>query len=174
MPQDPHDPAHIAGYEKQFRRTGNPIYAWASWKIARHNGLPLPVWVAEYLDRCAGAVDDISRKRVRGRTVKSLLRKEPPIRKLDVPALLTKGFGFSKGRGHTTAFAAWEEHNSRVMVGVTVAARMGVHRESLGAAAAEVAHRLDISESTAQRAYQWLGPIGRDIKDEAALSAGQR
>ena len=157
MPQDPYDSAHIAGYEKQFRRTGNPIYAWESWRIARHNGTPIPVWVAEYLDRCADAVDGISRKRMRGRTVKSLLRKEPPVRKLDVPALLAKGFGFSKGRGHTTAFAEWEEHNAKVMVGVMVAKRMAARSESLGKAAAEIAHELDINESTAQRAYGVLG-----------------
>ena len=93
---------------------------------------------------------------------------------LDVTALLARGFGFSKGRGRITAFAEWEEWNARALVGRAVAERMGVHRESLSTAAVEVAPQLEISESTAERAYRWLGRVGRDIRDEAARAAGHR
>ena len=142
------------------------------WKIARHNRLPIPDWVTTYLDSCADAMDDISRQVGPGRVLNGPRRKRSP--KVDVPAALAKGFGFSKGRGYSTAFAEWVEQNEKTLVGGLVAKWMGKTGESLSAAADEIAHKLEISSSTAERAYRSLGVTGRRLRDEAASAARRR
>ena len=120
----------------------------------------------------ADAMDGISRQVGPGRVLNGPSRKKSP--NVDVPAALAKGLGFSKGRGYSTAFTEWLERNEKTLIGGLVAKWMGNTGESLSAAADEIAHRLEISNSTAERAYRSLGPIGRKLRDEAASAARRR
>ena len=152
------DPANIAVLERFYRKTGNPIYAWDGWRLARKNRLATPEWVARYLDECSRAVIDIARRIGPPATLQKLAGKPSAPRRnrnLNVAAAIARGFGFSRGRGYSTSFGEWMAQNERVVIGALVAERMA-RGESLSAAAAEVAHQLDISESSAERAYRGL------------------
>jgi hypothetical protein len=45
---------------REFVRSGNPLYAWRAYRVTRNRAfgepLPIPPWVAEYLDGCAEAL----------------------------------------------------------------------------------------------------------------------
>jgi hypothetical protein len=41
------------GLEKRFIEDRNPLYAWDAYQIARQAKVPVPDWVAVYLDACA-------------------------------------------------------------------------------------------------------------------------
>ena len=152
--RDPYDPSHLPEYERLYRRTGNPLYAWESWRIARHNGLAIPEWVGEYLDRSAESIFEIARQILRERFLgrfRKLFRRRP---KTDIPAAVVDALEFSKGRGHVTAFSDWVDRNEKSLIAELVARRMEHAGESMGAAAAEVAWELKISASTVERAYR--------------------
>ena len=39
--------------QEQYRRTGNPQHAWRTWQIARQAQVPIPDWVATFIDGVA-------------------------------------------------------------------------------------------------------------------------
>jgi hypothetical protein len=144
-----------------YRETENPIHAWEGWRLSRKNELPIPEWVAEYFDTCSTAIDDIARKIGPPPTLSKLAGKSPLARanKVDIPVAIAAGFGFSKGHGHRTSFNDWLAANERVLIARSVAEQMAAG-ESLSAAASEVASKLGISNSTAERAFKSLGDAG--------------
>jgi hypothetical protein len=47
----------------QYRMTGNPLYAWKGyrvWNSVRHRGAVLPAWIADYLDRVAANLEELT------------------------------------------------------------------------------------------------------------------
>lgn len=36
-----------------YRKTNNPVHVWLAYRAARHLKVPVPIWVLDYLDRCA-------------------------------------------------------------------------------------------------------------------------
>ena len=168
------DPENIALCEQLYRETGNPIHAWEGWSLSRKNGIPTPEWVAEYLDHCSTAIHGIASKTGLSPTVYKIFGKTPPAsgKKVDIPAALAKGFGFSKGRGYNISFTEWSTTNERVLIARCVIERMAAG-DSLSAAAAEVAHKLGISESSAKRAFRNLGDDGTMSVEKLRASAGE-
>jgi hypothetical protein len=169
------DPRAILLCEQFYRQTGNPIHAWEGWRLARKNELPIPTWVAGYLDGCSVAIDKIARKIGPPPTLSRMIGKKPRAsgKKPDIPAALAKGFGFSKGHGHRGSFTEWMTNNERVLIARRVAKEMA-EGESLSSAAAEVAHKLKISDSTAERAFRGLGDTGPRLVEELKFQAGRR
>jgi hypothetical protein len=45
--------AAIVVEQEQYRRTGNPQHAWHTWQIARRATVPIPAWVATFIDGVA-------------------------------------------------------------------------------------------------------------------------
>ena len=93
------DPENIDLCEKLYRQTENPLHAWEAWSLSRKNGMPTPEWVAEYLDQCSTAIYGIASKTGLSPTVYKIFGKTPRAsdKKVDIPAALANGFGFSKG-----------------------------------------------------------------------------
>jgi hypothetical protein len=106
--------------------------------------------------------------------VYKIFGKTPPTsdKKVDVPAALAKGFGFSKGRGYNISFTEWSATNERALIARCVGERMAAG-DSLSAAAAEVSQKLGISESSAKRAFRNLGDSGPRRIQELQPSAGE-
>ena len=160
----PWDPADIAGYKRLYEHTGNPIYAWEAYEIARANKLEVPEWVLGYFDDCAEGLVRITKKLGFGRIFSDLKKRrraassqgvDAQAMNVDVPAEIAKGLGFSRGRGFSTSFSQRAERNTKMFIGSHVAFRMDKHSESANKAAEQVAHEWRISDSTATRYYRF-------------------
>jgi hypothetical protein len=166
------DPENINLCEQFYRETRNPIHAWAAWSLSRKNELPIPEWVAEYFDTCFDAIYGIAKRIGLSPIVHQIAGKTPPDsdQNVDIPAAIAKALGFSKGRGCNNAFTEWMAINEKVLIGRLVAAQIA-DGKSLSAAAAGVAFKLKISESTAERAFRGLGDAGsRRVKKLRSLA----
>lgn len=87
-----YDPAGVADFlashERQYQETGNPAFVWLAYGYCRTSGVPLPLWVLQYLDRCYENIEHaVFRHEAKG---------EPSA---SITASIGAIFGFKSGRG---------------------------------------------------------------------------
>ncbi|HRW60069.1 MAG TPA: hypothetical protein P5340_05390 [Defluviicoccus sp.] len=78
----------LASRERQYRETGNPAFVWLAYGYCRTSGVPLPLWVLGYFDRCYERIEHaVFRHEAKG---------EPSA---SITASIGAIFGFKSGRG---------------------------------------------------------------------------
>lgn len=78
----------LASRERQYQETANPAFVWLAYGYCRTSGVPLPLWVLEYLDRCYENIEHaVFRYEAKG---------EPSA---SITASIGAIFGFKPGRG---------------------------------------------------------------------------
>lgn len=92
-------------YEREYRVTGNPVYAWRAIQVANFARLHYPTWIRDYLHNCALALC-------------SMVDRPP---KEKVAAAVARAVGLVKGgkTGAGSCFSdlsdtAWERHAAMV------------------------------------------------------------
>jgi hypothetical protein len=134
-------PTEIGLCEGEFHRTGNPLFALRAWQIARANDIEPPDWVMAYLDQSVENIFSV---------------EEPP--KSNVGDLIAKAFGFTIGRGKTSAFSGFVLQIQATGYYAKVRLRIEhIHgdgrREKLSNAIRAVAEEDGVSPSTVGRNY---------------------
>jgi hypothetical protein len=82
----------IDAAEREFRSTGNPVFAWDAYLRARHEGLAIPEWICCYLDDAARQLGALVDQAESGQSI-----TEPD-------AQIARAFQMKVGRGKDTVF----------------------------------------------------------------------
>lgn len=71
----------LASRERQYQETANPAFVWLAYGYCRTSGVPLPLWVLEYLDRCYENIEHaVFRYEAKGNPpLRSQLRSAPSL-----------------------------------------------------------------------------------------------
>lgn len=130
--------ALVRRLEVEHRESGNALYAWKTWALAREFKRPLPEWVSEYLDTCAGRL--------------LACAERPPT---NVGRALGRALGFLVSRGRGSEFSAFAALRRHVGIADTVrlAREGGATWEQAFARAAKL-H--EMSETTVRAAWREL------------------
>ena len=84
--------AAIEGDEREFRSTGNPVFAWDAYLRTRDEGLPIPGWICCYLDDAARQLRALVTQAEAGRSI-----SEPDTQ-------IARAFRMKANRGESTVF----------------------------------------------------------------------
>lgn len=137
-----------------FKETGNPMHAWAAFRLARVVGSPIPDWVLKYLDQCSRELLSLSSHSSAQGTGK------------DLGPAIAKTFGLaSKGRGSplVTYHADW------MVFGANVRSRM-LNGDKEYIAVEEVAKEHAVSKTAvgnSWRLFRAMFPGKSPFPDEA-------
>jgi hypothetical protein len=130
---------YIRVLEREYTDTGSPLYVWMAWNRAREASLPIPDWVASYLDAAAEKLLAIDPK------ISLLDRRKEVENALALGGRPGKASGISRFHRFERDFDLANEIQDLIEEG-----------RSLNAAAAQAAKKYGLQPETAKRKYRAL------------------
>jgi hypothetical protein len=155
-----------------FERSGNALHAWDAYARARRIGDPVPPFVLEYLDRCAGALGSALDAERKSREAGPYGDRAKD-RSNGSDGTIAASLGMKSKRGAPTVFQSYCDETYEwnwLAVGHNVSERIRLMKKDY-LAFEEAAKAEGISVSTARRAWE---RYQRELPQMAAKSARRR
>jgi len=130
---------YIRVLEREYSDTGSALYVWKAWNRVREASLPIPDWVASYLDAAA----------------EKLLAIDPKVSLLDRRKEVEKALALAGRPGKASGISRFHRFERDLDLVTEIQDLIGGGR-SLNAAAAQVAKKYDLQPETAKRKYRAL------------------
>lgn len=147
--------------EALFRRTGNPLYAWSAFRIARAAEAEVPEWVLDYLETSSGYLLQYERDLVTGEPYEPLFPFEEP----DPNRWVAKALGFAaSGQGRAPAHEQFSRLERDLAIGFAVMDEKAADpRLGDWKAAQVVGAQFGVSADTVRRCVAFVGSLNEGL-----------